>query len=117
MKCLKCGNILSKNSQVQKRIKMFYVYILLCSDMTYYTGYTQNLKRRINQHQNGKGARYTRTRTPIQLYYVEKIKGRSEAMKRERQIKRLNHQEKEELIKKNGRKEIGRMSSNKEMYD
>lgn len=76
----------------------FYVYILLCMDGSYYTGYTKNLDERTRQHENGKGARYTKSHKPQKLAYVELFNSRSSAMKRERVIKKLNHQQKQELI-------------------
>ena len=76
----------------------FYVYILLCVDGSFYTGYTKNLDTRTNQHQNGKGAKYTKTHKPDSLVYVEPFDSRSKAMKREREIKKLSHQQKQDLI-------------------
>ena len=72
----------------------FYVYILLCNDGSFYTGYTKNLDERTKQHQNGKGAKYTKSHKPKKLAYVELFDTRSKAMKREREIKKLNHQQK-----------------------
>lgn len=76
-----------------------FVYILLCADGTLYTGYTVDLKRRLHQHASGNGGRYTRTRAPVRLVYSEKLKSRSEAMKRESSIKRLPRARKLLLIK------------------
>lgn len=78
--------------------KSHFVYILKCVDGTLYTGYTTELLRRLNQHNNGKGARYTRGRTPVKLVYVEEGKDRSWGLKREEEIKRLTRSEKELLI-------------------
>jgi putative endonuclease len=75
------------------------VYIILCDDNSFYTGYTKNLDRRIRLHKNGRGARYTRTHKPKKLVYVEEFDSRREAMQRERKVKRLNHQQKLKLIK------------------
>jgi len=72
----------------------FYVYILLCCDGSFYTGYTQNLDARTKQHQNGKGAIYTKTHKPQSIVYVELFNSRNEAMKREKEIKKLSHQQK-----------------------
>ncbi len=77
-----------------------FVYILLCGDGTLYTGYTVNLERRLQHHQNGKGARYTRTRRPVELVYSERFKTRAEAMRRESAIKRFPRAKKFALIKK-----------------
>ena len=76
----------------------FFVYILLCMDGSFYTGYTQDLNERTKQHENGKGARYTKTHKPQKLAYVEQHDSRSKAMKRERAIKKLSHQQKQDLI-------------------
>lgn len=74
------------------------VYILECSDKTYYTGWTKDLEKRINVHNNGKGAKYTRGRLPVKVIYFEKYITKSEAMKREYQIKKMSRKEKEKLI-------------------
>jgi putative endonuclease len=76
----------------------FYVYILLCADGSFYTGYTKNIDARTRLHANGKGARYTRTHKPERVAYVEIFDSRAEAMRREREIKRLSHQQKQNLI-------------------
>ncbi|MGD6851613.1 MAG: GIY-YIG nuclease family protein [Candidatus Bathyarchaeia archaeon] len=76
----------------------FYVYILQCVDGTYYTGYTKDLDERTKQHENGKGAKYTKSHRPQRVAYVELFGTRSAAMKRERQIKKLSHQQKMALI-------------------
>jgi putative endonuclease len=76
----------------------FYVYILQCVDGTYYTGYTKDLDERTRQHQNGKGAKYTKSHRPQREAYVELFGTRSAAMKRERQIKKLSRQQKLALI-------------------
>lgn len=76
------------------------MYILTCSDGTLYTGITNNLERRLSEHNTKKGARYTRTRTPVVLSYYECCNGISEALKREKQIKRLKRKDKLLLIEK-----------------
>ena len=76
----------------------FYVYILLCRDGSFYTGYTKNLDERAKLHESGKGARYTRTHKPERVAYVELFDSRVEAMKREKEIKKLSHQQKLNLI-------------------
>jgi len=76
----------------------FYVYILLCLDGSFYTGYTKDLDERTRLHENGKGARYTKSHKPQKLAYVELFNSRSSAMKRERAIKKLSHLQKQELI-------------------
>jgi len=75
----------------------FYVYILLCCDGSFYTGYTKDLDERIKQHETGKGAKYTKSHRPQKIAYVEILDSRSKAMKREREIKKLNHQQKLDL--------------------
>ena len=77
---------------------MAYCYILQCSDGSYYTGWTFNLARRIKKHKSGRGARYTRQRLPVRLVYFEMLLDRSAAMKREREIKKLGHKQKMDLI-------------------
>ena len=66
---------------------MWYLYILLCSDGSLYTGITNNLAKRFSEHKNGKGGRYTRSHKPIKIIYKEKLATQSEALKREREIK------------------------------
>ena len=78
---------------------MNYVYILSCSDNTLYTGWTNDLERRINDHSSGMAAKYTRGRLPVKLEYFEKFNDKKLAMKREYAIKRLSREEKLKLIK------------------
>ena len=75
-----------------------YCYILECSDGTYYTGWTTDPERRLGQHNRGIGARYTRTRRPVRMVYVEEQPDRVTAMKRERAIKSLSRERKRKLI-------------------
>lgn len=82
-----------------------YCYILKCADGTYYTGWTTDPGRRAAQHNKGKGARYTRTRRPVKLVYVEPQADRKTAMKRERAIKSLSRKQKRNLIG-SGRKRL-----------
>lgn len=79
-----------------------YVYILKCADNTLYTGYTTNLKRRLRQHNHGIASKYTRSRLPVKMVYVEEAENRSEGLKRESAIKKLRRIEKIRLIKKGG---------------
>ena len=74
------------------------VYILCCSDGTYYTGITTDIDRRINEHNTGKGAKYTRSRTPVVLEECKLFNNRSEATKEELRIKKLTRTKKEKLI-------------------
>jgi putative endonuclease len=80
-------------------MRPYYVYIILCEGNSFYTGYTKNVKSRFRLHLNGKGARYTRMHKPKDLVYVEEFDSRSEAMKREKRIKKLNHGQKTNLMK------------------
>jgi putative endonuclease len=75
----------------------FYVYILLCCDGSFYTGCTKDLDARTKLHQNGNGAKYTKSHKPERLAYVELFDSRSKALKREREIKKLTHQQKLDL--------------------
>jgi len=76
----------------------YYVYILLCKDGSFYTGYAKDVKRRVERHKNGQGARYTRMHEPEKTLYVEEFESRSEAMKREREIKSLSYSKKQRLV-------------------
>lgn len=79
----------------------YYIYILECSDKTLYTGYTNNLENRVKAHNEGKGAKYTKSRLPVKLVYSETFDDKKEAMSREWYIKhKLTREEKLELIKK-----------------
>lgn len=75
-----------------------YCYILECADGTYYTGWTTDPIRREKQHNRGLGARYTRTRRPVHLVYIEPQPDRANAMRRERALKALKRSQKEKLI-------------------
>lgn len=75
-----------------------YTYIVQCSDATLYTGYTNDLEARMIKHNEGKGAKYTKTRRPVQLRYHEVFETKSEALKRECAIKKLTRQQKIQLI-------------------
>ena len=74
------------------------MYILECSDKSYYVGSTGNLKRRLKQHENGEGANHTKNRLPVRLIYIEKFKFIHEAFFREKQIQGWNRKKKEALI-------------------
>lgn len=77
-----------------------FVYLLRCADDTLYTGYTTNIKRRVICHQQKKGAKYTRGRTPVTLVYFRSFLTKSEALKEEYALKQLSKREKEQLIKR-----------------
>jgi putative endonuclease len=80
----------------------FYCYILECSDGSYYTGWSSDPQRRLREHNSGKGARYTRSRRPVRLVYLEELPDKSSALKRERAIKALARPKKIQLIGKQG---------------
>lgn len=75
-----------------------YVYIVRCSDDTLYTGWTNDLKKRIAAHNAGSGAKYTKSRRPVALVYYEAFETKQEAMSREFHLKRLSRAEKLALI-------------------
>lgn len=77
---------------------MFYIYILECNDGTYYTGWTVNLENRLETHNKGNGAKYTRSRLPVKIVYFEKLVSKNEALKREIKIKKMRRSEKEKLV-------------------
>lgn len=79
---------------------MCYVYILKCADNSLYTGWTNNLEKRMDKHNSGNGAKYTRGRLPVELVYFETFECREEAMTREFRIKRMSRSQKIELTKK-----------------
>ena len=77
-----------------------YTYILKCSDGSLYTGWTNHLKERVAAHQSGQGAKYTRSRRPVELVYWECFPTRSEAMRREAVIKQMAREDKLALVKR-----------------
>jgi putative endonuclease len=77
--------------------KSYFVYMLLCNDGSYYTGYTSNVLSRFNRHKKGLGARYTKMRRPKRIVYLERFATRRAAMKREKQMKKLSHDQKRDL--------------------
>lgn len=79
-------------------LDQWYVYIIKCQGNTLYTGITNNLGKRIELHNQGKGAKYTRGRGPVTLVYQETVNSKSEALKREAYIKGLKPSEKKKLI-------------------
>ena len=74
------------------------VYIVKCSDKTFYTGITNNIKLRLETHNAGKGAKYTKNRLPVILVYLESVDDKSSALRREMEIKKLNRSQKINLI-------------------
>ncbi len=83
-----------------KKTIAWQLYILKCSDNTLYTGITNDLSRRLAQHNNGTASRYTRSRLPVKLIYHEKCRGRSSALKKEYAVKQFSRKEKESYIQK-----------------
>ncbi len=80
-----------------------YTYILRCADGTLYTGWTNDLTKRVQAHNDGTGAKYTRSRRPVTLVYSESFETKEEALRREAQIKHMSRKEKEELIGDGGK--------------
>jgi len=76
------------------------VYVVRCADHTLYTGVTTDATRRVAEHNDGRGARYTRSRGPVTLVYLERAADRGAALKREHEIKRMTAAEKRRLVKK-----------------
>lgn len=79
---------------------MNYAYILRCSDGTLYSGWTNDLEKRLKAHNAGKGGKYTRSRLPVELAYFEEFDSKNEAMSREYRFKQLSREEKLKLIEK-----------------
>lgn len=79
--------------------KSNYTYILRCQDNSLYTGWTNDIDKRLKAHNEGRGAKYTKARRPVTLVYYETFQTKEEAMRREWEIKQLNRQEKLKLIK------------------
>lgn len=82
-----------------KNNDLWFVYILECADKSFYCGITNDIDKRFIKHSTGKGAKYTRSRLPLKLIYIEEYENRSLAAKREYQIKQLSRKQKEEIIK------------------
>ena len=75
-----------------------YVYIVECADGSLYTGWTNDLNKRIAAHNAGRGAKYTRSRLPVQLRYYETFDEKNDALRRECALKKLTHEEKRALV-------------------
>ena len=78
-----------------------YMYVLECRDGSYYTGYTNDVKRRLAVHNSGKGAKYTRARLPVKLIYAQGFASKEEAMSAEALLKRKKRQQKERFLSEN----------------
>ncbi|MBQ4109037.1 MAG: GIY-YIG nuclease family protein [Clostridia bacterium] len=87
--------------------KKNYTYILKCADGTLYCGWTNDLEKRLKAHNDGKGAKYTRSRLPVTLVYYEEFDTAQEAQKREYRIKQMTRQEKLNLIEKHQKTDTG----------
>lgn len=85
-----------------EKLSKHYVYILLCSDGTLYTGYTTDPSRRLEEHNKGTGAKYTRSRLPVSMVYIEEGSDLSWGLRREAAIKKLSRRDKLKLIEKAG---------------
>lgn len=83
-----------------------YTYMLKCSDDTLYTGWTNDLDKRVRAHNAGKGAKYTRCRRPVELLYYEAFPSKEEAMRRECEIKGMTRKEKLRLIEKGSKQYV-----------
>lgn len=77
---------------------MNYTYIVRCSDGTLYTGWTNNLEKRIKDHNDGRGAKYTKPRRPVTLVYSEEFRTKEEAMRREWEIKHMSRKDKLSVV-------------------
>ena len=78
---------------------MWFIYILECTDGSFYIGSTNNIEQRFKNHIAGKGAKYTKSHKPLKMIYQEKFATKSEALKREWELKKLSRKQKEQLIK------------------
>jgi len=88
---------------------MYYVYILKCADGTLYAGITVDLERRLKEHNSsGFGAKYTRSRRPVELAYSKKFRNRSTASREEARIKSLPREQKIEMVKKYAKSDVRR---------
>ena len=76
----------------------YYVYVIECKDGSFYTGYTKDIDTRVRLHENGRGARYTKMHKPHKVAYVELFDSRVTALRREKEIKKLTHQQKLDLV-------------------
>ena len=77
---------------------MNYTYMVRCRDDSLYTGWTNHLEKRVEDHNSGRGAKYTKSRRPVELVYYEQFETKEEAMRREWEIKQLTREEKKRLI-------------------
>lgn len=85
-----------------ERKNNYYFYVLECNDGSFYGGYTVDIDRRLSQHNEGTGAKYTRARRPVKLIYSERFPTKREAMKKEAEFKKLTRRKKEQFLQKAG---------------
>jgi putative endonuclease len=83
----------------RKKGEPWFLYIVECSDGSFYTGVTKDVERRLSEHNKGIASKYTRLRLPVELRYTEEYAGRTEALVRECQVKALPRKKKEELVR------------------
>lgn len=95
--------IFCKRKTEEKGEESWFLYVLECRDGTFYTGITKDIEERVRKHNSGAGARYTRGRRPVRVIHRERCRSRSEALKREKALKRLSRAEKEEYLEYTGR--------------
>jgi len=88
-------------SETSQEAGRYYVYLLECSDTSFYIGSTNDLEQRVKKHNEGRGAKYTRTRLPVRLVYHESCKDKSEALRREHQLKTWSRTKKQALFAEN----------------
>lgn len=91
------SDLMAKLPEEEVKPQMHYTYMLRCADGTFYTGYTNDLDKRLKAHNEGTGAKYTRLRRPVELVYYEIYKSKEDAMSREALIKQLSRKEKEKM--------------------
>ena len=82
-----------------KRHDQYFVYIVECVDGTYYTGYTNNVERRVEEHNSGHGAKYLRSKLPVKLVFCKEYRYYKNVLAAERRLKKLTRVQKENLIK------------------
>lgn len=83
-------------------VSKYYMYVLLCSDGSFYGGFTNEVHKRVQTHNQGKGAKYTRTRRPVTLLYSEEFDTKSEALRAEYAFKHQSRSQKEKFLMKHG---------------
>lgn len=88
-----------RGMKTEERDEPWHLYILECQDRSFYTGITKDLERRLQEHNQGRASRYTRTRRPVRLRYQEQCAGRAQALVREYEVKALSRKQKEELVR------------------